>query len=179
MTEVSSSLPAGSATDPAQKRRLVIGVAVFIAGWVVGLGLIPVVGNADLTEALKATLSGMLLLVVPKVFLLIAVAIMGKPGFAYLKSLVAGQFRRMAPPATVSARRYRIGLILLFTPMVLSSLADYMALYLIPLRQQYPYLAAMWGDMVLLLGLFVLGGDFWDKLRALFVYEAKAVFPTK
>jgi hypothetical protein len=25
--------------------------------------------------------------------------------------------------------------------------------------------------------LFVLGGDFWDKLRALFVHEARVVFP--
>ena len=25
--------------------------------------------------------------------------------------------------------------------------------------------------------LFVLGGDFWDKLRALFLHEARAVFP--
>jgi len=26
--------------------------------------------------------------------------------------------------------------------------------------------------------LFVLGGDVWDKVRALFVYQARAVFPT-
>jgi hypothetical protein len=30
---------------------------------------------------------------------------------------------------------------------------------------------------VLLISLFVLGGDFWDKLRALFVHSARAVFP--
>jgi hypothetical protein len=30
-----------------------------------------------------------------------------------------------------------------------------------------------------LASLFVLGGDFWDKLRALFVREARAVFPEK
>jgi len=29
----------------------------------------------------------------------------------------------------------------------------------------------------LLVSLFVLGGDFWDKLRALFFHGAKAVFP--
>jgi hypothetical protein len=29
----------------------------------------------------------------------------------------------------------------------------------------------------LLISLFVLGGDFWDKLRALFVHGARAVFP--
>jgi hypothetical protein len=28
-----------------------------------------------------------------------------------------------------------------------------------------------------LASLFVLGGDFWDKLRALFLYQARAIFP--
>jgi hypothetical protein len=32
-------------------------------------------------------------------------------------------------------------------------------------------------DCATLTSLFVLGGDFWDKLRALFLYEARAVFP--
>ena len=32
-------------------------------------------------------------------------------------------------------------------------------------------------DLTLVISLFVLGGDFWDKVRALFVHEARAVFP--
>jgi hypothetical protein len=32
-------------------------------------------------------------------------------------------------------------------------------------------------DVLLLLSLFVLGGDFWDKLRSLFIHGAKTVFP--
>jgi hypothetical protein len=31
------------------------------------------------------------------------------------------------------------------------------------------------GDLLLLVSLFVLGGDFWNKLRALFIHDAKAV----
>ena len=31
-------------------------------------------------------------------------------------------------------------------------------------------------DAIFVVNLFVLGGDFWDKLRALFVYDAKAKF---
>jgi hypothetical protein len=30
--------------------------------------------------------------------------------------------------------------------------------------------------LLLLTSLFVLGGEFWDKLRSLFIYEAKAQF---
>ena len=36
---------------------------------------------------------------------------------------------------------------------------------------------AVTGDLVLFLSVFVLGGDFWDKLRSLFVYDARAQFP--
>ena len=35
------------------------------------------------------------------------------------------------------------------------------------------------GDIILLLSLFVLGGNFWDKLRALFIRDAKVAFPEK
>ncbi len=37
---------------------------------------------------------------------------------------------------------------------------------------------AIVGDLLLLTSLFVLGGDFWDKLRSLFVHGSKAMFPT-
>jgi hypothetical protein len=29
------------------------------------------------------------------------------------------------------------------------------------------------GDVIFVASLFVLGGDFWDKIRALFVYRAR------
>jgi hypothetical protein len=37
---------------------------------------------------------------------------------------------------------------------------------------------AIGGDMLLLASLFVLGGDFWDKVRALFVYSDKVCSST-
>ncbi len=35
---------------------------------------------------------------------------------------------------------------------------------------------AVTGDVVILVALFLLGGDFWDKIRALFIHGAKVVF---
>jgi hypothetical protein len=179
MNAVSPSTPPNAATDPGQKRRLILGVLVWIAGWILGVGLIPLVNRSGLADALKTTLNGVLLLGFPKLFLVIAVAIMGKPGFAYLKSLIAARFRRFAPPATVSPLRYRIGLILFVTLIVLSSIGDYLAADVFPMRQQHPRLIAMTGDLLLVVALFLLGGDFWDKLRALFIRDAKVVFPPK
>jgi hypothetical protein len=37
----------------------------------------------------------------------------------------------------------------------------------------YPLALALGGDFILLLSLSVLGGDFWAKIRALFVYSDK------
>jgi len=105
------------------------------------------------------------------------VAIMGKPGFAYLKSLIGGHLRRFAPAAQVSPLRYRIGLILFIAVIVLSSIGPYVAPQTGSLRMQHPHLVAMSGDLLLVVSLFLLGGDFWDKLRSLFVRDAKAVFP--
>jgi hypothetical protein len=172
-----NSTNTAAASPPAAppKGRLYLGLGVFILGWVLALALVPLVTSSNLSTSLKATLTTVLVVGFPKIFLLGAIAIMGKPGFAYLKSLIA---HKLAPPAAVSAARYRIGLILLITPVLLSSLADYLSLQLLPVRQEHPYLLAMMGDALILIGLFVLGGDFWDKLRALFVRDAKAVFPS-
>ena len=38
-----------------------------------------------------------------------------------------------------------------------------------------PY--AVGGDLLLLSSLFPLGGDFWDKIRSLFVHDAEVHFP--
>jgi hypothetical protein len=180
MNQATASAPASISTpDPRQKKRLIIGVAVWLAGVALCLAMIPFVQASGLATSVKATLSTFLLLGFPKLFLLVAVAIMGKPGFDYLKSLIASHFRRVAPPAEVSPMRYRIGLILLVTVVVLSSLGDYVASDLIALREEHPRLVAMSGDLLLLVSLFLLGGDFWDKLRALFIRDAKAVFPEK
>lgn len=178
-TVLPSTSPDAPASDPRQKRRLILGVAVWIAGWILGVCLIPVVNSTDLSTALKGTLNGILLLGFPKLFLLIAVAIMGKPGFAYLKSLLATHARRFAPPATVSPLRYKIGLILLVGFIVLGSIGPYIAMDVTPFRQEHPRIVAFIGDLMIIVSLFLLGGDFWDKLRALFIREAKAVFPPK
>ena len=61
-------------------------------------------------------------------------------------------------------------------PIVFGWLAPYAA-DLIPGYPGNVFTYAIVGDLLLLVSLFVLGGDFWDKLRALFIGGAKAVFP--
>jgi hypothetical protein len=109
---------------------------------------------------------------------ILAVAVMGKSGYAYIKNRVFGFLKQYGPPAEVSRSRYTIGLVMFAVPFVFGWLAPYAA-DLVPgyLGNEFGY--AIVGDVLLLVSLFVLGGDFWDKLRALFIGGAKAVFPTK
>jgi len=106
----------------------------------------------------------------------VAVAIMGKSGYAYIKNRVFGFIKQYGPPAEVSRTRYTIGLVMFAVPIVFGWLAPYAA-DLIPgyLGNELTY--GIIGDLLLLVSLFVLGGDFWDKLRALFICGSKAVFP--
>ncbi len=46
----------------------------------------------------------------------------------------------------------------------------------IPGYQAHRFAVNLGGDILLLVSLFVLGGEFWDKVKALFAYEARTQF---
>jgi Kef-type K+ transport system membrane component KefB len=151
--------------------RFRLGVSLF------GLGLVcpvfvPLVAATGLSTEWKTILSGLFMLGIPEILWVVAVAVMGKAGFDHIKARVFGFLKRHAVPRTVSRTRYRIGLALLLLPILFAWLAPY-APGAIPGYESHRLAANLAGDLLLLASLFVLGGDFWDKLRALFVYEAK------
>lgn len=152
--------------------RLYAGGVIFIMGFLSPL-LVPLVTTSSLPVGWKTTISGLLLVGVPELTMLIAAAVMGKEGFDYLKQRVFGFLgKHFAPPETVSRTRYRIGLILFMIPLLFGWIVPYIPGYL-PLFEENRLLFAVIGDVLLLSSLFVLGGEFWDKLRALFIYKAK------
>ena len=128
-----------------------------------------------LSAARTAALSGAVL-AAAEVLGLAAVGVMGKSGYAYLKGRVAGFLRQHGPPRRVSRARYRIGLLLFVLPLLLGWSAPYLA-GAFPALPTPGVAIGLAGDAMLLTGLFVLGGDFWDKVRALFVHDARATFP--
>jgi len=160
---------------PARGWRLKIGIALFglsIALPVLGVPLVAAIGWSAATAA---TVSGTLL-VAGEVLGIAAVAVMGKSGYAYIKTRIFGFLKQYGPPAEVSRARYTFGLVMFAMPIVFGWLAPYAA-GLIPGYMGNEFTYAIIGDLLLLVSLFVLGGDFWDKLRALFFHEAKALFP--
>ena len=166
-----------SAESLPPKGKLVAAGIIFISGFLSPL-LIPVVTSSDLSIGWKTTLAGLLALGIPELFMIIAAAVAGKEGFKYIKSKIFSFLKKHGPPDTVSKTRYRIGLILFVIPIIAGWLIPYFS-HLVPSYEENRMPINIIGDLLFVTSLLVLGGDFWDKLRSLFVYGAKAIFPNK
>ena len=59
-------------------------------------------------------------------------------------------------------------------PLIIGFLWPYTEHYM-PFVVDYSLWIYIGGDVMLFLSLFVLGGNFWDKLRSLFIYKSRAV----
>ena len=75
-------------------------------------------------------------------------------------------------PDRVSPARYRIGLVMFVLPILFGWLGPYGASH-IPGYEAHRFVVSLLGDVMFVASLFVLGGDFWDKIRALFIHGAK------
>ncbi len=108
----------------------------------------------------------------------LAIAIMGKLGFETMKHRIFGFLKKHGPADRVSLARHRIGLVMFVMPLLFGWLSPYLQ-GLFPQIDAHRNLLAITGDLLLVGSLFVLGGDFWDKVRSLFVHDAIAVLPEK
>ncbi len=156
--------------------RIKVAFTLFIVsiGWPVLLPIFPLLGFSGTAIA---AFSGVML-VMGEVLLVTAVAIAGKQGFAYIKAKVFGILKAYGPPKTVSRTRYIIGLVILMVPVLIGWGSPYFGEY-IPGFQENMFTVSIVGDVMLVVALVVLGGDFWDKLRSLFIYSARAMIPEK
>ena len=101
---------------------------------------------------------------------------MGKSGFNYIKDRFFGFLKKYGPADRVSRTRYRIGLVMFLLPIFFGWLAPYVPT-IVPDYDLQGLIVNLIGDVMFISSLFVLGGDFWDKLRALFVCGAMVKFP--
>jgi hypothetical protein len=154
--------------------RLKVGIALFVLSIILPLAGIPAVAAIGLSTTLTTTISGALLFGAE--FLgIFSIGLMGKPGFTYIKTRVSGFFKHYGPPARVSSVRYRIGLVMFCIPILFAWVSVYISRF-IPGFESDPVIWALAGDILLVISLFVLGGDFWDKVRALFIHDSRANF---
>ncbi len=169
VSAVSMSEQNGKQDQTASGWRLRVGILIFVLSIIIPVIAVPAVMALELSASLTASVSGGLL-IGAELLGIAAVAVMGKPGFLFFKSRISAFLRQYGPPQEVSRRRYTIGLTMFSIPILFALLSVYVHEY-IPGYAANPIPYAISGDLLLLTSLFVLGGDFWDKLRALFVYS--------
>mgnify|MGYP001816645422 CR=1 FL=1 len=163
------------AAAPPPTARLYWGVAFLLVFNIATPFLgVPLVAITNLSVETKTLISGVCI-AVGELSLPVAIAILGKPGFAFLKSLVFRRMKSFAPPSEVSPTRYRIGLIMFVIPLIIAWLEPYVRGHIgVIANNRLEF--ALAGDALLIASLFVLGGNFWDKIRALFVHNSVAQF---
>ena len=158
-------------TNQFSKKRLVVGTIILVVGFLSPL-LIPWVTSTDWSVGVKSFLSGFLAFGIPEIFMLAAIGVMGKPGYEFIKERAGKIIKPLLPPDTVSRGRYRIGLVLFSIPILFGFLEPYLGHFIESFRD-VPISFYLVLDMLFVASLFVLGGDFWDKLRGLFDHEAR------
>ena len=161
--------------DPLPRSRIFWGGMILIIGFMSPL-LIPVIGETEIADQWKVAITGLLLLGIPEVFMLIAVVVMGKSGHAYLNKCLLKLLRRYGPAERVGVIRYRVGLGMFVVPLLIGLLSPYVG-DMLDLYAGRELEVAIASDVLFVSSLFVLGGEFWDKLRGLFIHGARVTLP--
>jgi hypothetical protein len=152
--------------------RFKLGMAIFVSAFAIWL-LVPLMAALNASGTTLAALSG-IVFVGNKVLLLAVVAVMGKPGFVQLKRHVFGYVAMLAPAPEVGRLRHAVGLTMFGVPLLTTFLEPYDD-YIWPALFTHGWRVELVSDLVFVASFFVLGGNFWAKIRTLFVRTARVV----
>ena len=155
------------------KTRLIIASVILLLSFILPV-FIPLILLLPLSEGWKSTISGLFVFGIPQLLTLLTIVLVGKEGFRYIKQKAFGLLKKAAPPDVVSLTRYTIGLVMFTIPLLMAWVLPYISTYL-NFYEVYKLHINLGGDLLLIVSLFVLGGDFWDKLRSLFLYRSRAI----
>ena len=156
--------------------RLRLGIGMFVVSLGLPLLGVPLVATLEISSTAMATASGAIL-ACGELLGIAAVAVMGKSGYEFIKSRFLAFLGKYGPPDEVGLIRYRVGLVMFTIPILFAWISPYAGGFILGFQGNEIVFAVI-GDLMLLASLFVLGGDFWDKLRSLFMRRAKANIPT-
>jgi len=157
-------------------KRLIIGIILLVIGCILPFA-VPLVALMNWPLSVKGAVGGILffgfeIMAVP------AVAVMGKENFNRIMAKVMGWLGMLKPAGGIGKVRHVIGLVMFLLPLIPTYIMAYMPRWL-PDESPERLWINITSDVMFFVSLFVLGGDFWDKLASLFVREARAVFPEK
>jgi len=156
-------------------------------GWKYRLGLVLFIyGLAPLEIAMLLPLLGLpghvtaslaaFVIITGEISFFVSVALLGKPFVESLKARFHKLFRREGPPLPlkpVGRRRHNLGVVLFFASFLPYFLAEAMLIlgWTTPRHIHVVITLLLSSDVSFLISLFVLGGEFWDRLKKLFEWQ--------
>jgi hypothetical protein len=108
----------------------------------------------------------------PEVLILVAAALLGKDTLHYFIYRAKRLFWDVVLIKPVSRARYYLGLTIFFVRLVPFYLSGYFP-EIMPSGQARIWILAG-SDLSFIFSVFLMGGEFWDKFRKLFVWEGQA-----
>jgi F0F1-type ATP synthase membrane subunit a len=161
---------------PEKDWKYYLGLSLFIYSFipictVELLFLLPFSTSAKASAALVYVGSG-------EIAFLSAVALLGKPFVDMLKARIKGFFIRkkpVLPPEPIGKTRHLIGVTLFFVSFLPYPIVVGILIFGNPMGRDLHYLVAalLTGDVIFIISLFVLGGEFWERLKKLFEWPGK------
>jgi len=130
--------------------------------------LVPLLG---LPVAESAVIVGVLIAGGPEVVGLVGIALLGRNAFKYFTYQAKRAFSAAVLATRVSKKRYYIGLSINMTSWIPLYLYGYFPAWL-PSGDARTYILASAG-LSFILSMFIMGGEFWEKFRRLFIWEGK------
>jgi len=130
--------------------------------------LVPLLG---LSFAQSAVIVGLLIAGGPEVIGLIGIALLGRNAFQYFTYRAKRAFRSAVLATRVSKTRYYVGLAINMICWIALYLYGYYPTWL-PSGDARIYILAS-AALSFILSMFIMGGEFWEKFRRIFIWEGK------
>lgn len=110
---------------------------------------------------------------IPQLLTVLTVSILGKTGFVYLKQRLSDLLRATLSNQ-VGQKLYRLGIVLFTIPLLIGIGWDYLTIVFVSLSN-FGITIAITADYLLVVSIFVLGGEYWEKLLSIFRHQSRAV----
>ena len=157
--------------------RYYVGLILFVLSLILPLLALIIVPLLGVSPDVSTLLYGLSIAGGPDIILIGAAALLGKENLEYLFSKLGSWFKNLVKWDQVTARRYRVGIWLL----VISILTGLVLFYIFPesLRKGdqpgWGFYITVGADILFIISFFVLGAEFWAKIRALFQFKARVM----
>ena len=151
---------------------------LLIGGTLFGLSLfspvfIPLLEQFSMSDELHIVIAGLMIFGIPRLLIILAVSILGKAGFVYLKQRLS-ELLRATLSDKVGRKHYRLGIVLFTIPLLIGICWPYLTIVFESLSND-GITIAITADLLLVMSIFVLGGEFWEKLLSIFRHQSRVV----